>query len=377
MLIPHTTDCEDALRLSHFTIEHVPDAVLWVNSKAVICHVNQVACRLLGYTFDELIGQPVYLFHLDETEQKWRQRWRKIKTKRHLVFERMQPTQDGQLIPVEVRANFIEFEGEEYLCSFLRDISDRKQAEEDLEESQRQLTTLLHNLPGAVYRSKPDDRLTIEFITDWCQRITGYSADALIHNHTIAAIDLIAPDDREKVLAHRRACLQEHKPGRIMYRITSASGDEKWVSDRFQGVYADNGEVIAVEGFFNDISQQIRAEKDLTQALLEVEHLKNRLQEENIYLRQEIQLTYNFQHIISANTGLKSVLAQVEQVAATDATVLILGETGTGKELIARSVHSLSPRKERSLVKVNCAALPANLIESDSLGMKKAHLPEP
>jgi len=275
------------------------------------------------------------------------------------------------MVPVEVRANFIEFEGEEYICTFLRDVSDRKQTEEELEESQRQLTTLIYNLPGAVYRSKPDDKLTMEFITEWSQRITGYPPEDIIQNRKISTIDMILCEDREKVLAHRRAALQEQKPGRIMYRIKTARGEEKWVADRFQGVYADNGDVIAVEGFFNDITQQILSEKELTQALLEVEHLKNRLQEENIYLRQEIQLTHNFQYIISTNAEFKDVLGQVERVAATDATVLILGETGTGKELIARAVHNLSSRKDRSLVKVNCAALPANLIESELFGHEK------
>ena len=370
MLTPKA-DCEDVLRLSHFTIEHTPDAVLWIDSSAIIRHVNQAACVLFKHPREELTGKPVYTFHLNEDEPTWKQRWGTIKANKTLLFEQLQPISDGQVIPVEVRANFIEFEGEEYVCTFLRDISAWKHARAELEESQRQLATLIHNLPGAVYRSKPDDKLTVEFITDWSRRITGYPPEDIIQNRQIAAIDLIVPDDQEKVLTHRRTCLQEHTSGRIMYRIRTAQGDEKWVADRFQGVYDDTGDAIAVEGFFNDITQQIQAEKDLAQALLEVEHLKNRLQEENIYLRQEIQLTYNFQHIISNNTGLKQMLAQVEQVAATDATVLILGETGTGKELIARSVHNLSPRKDRSLVKVNCAALPANLIESELFGHEK------
>jgi PAS domain S-box-containing protein len=276
------TGCEDALQLSHFTIEHVPDAVIWVNSDACIRHVNQAACQLFGYSREELIDQKVYTFHYYGNEQTWQQHWNIIKEKKFLVFEHMQPTKDGQRIPVEVRANFIEFDGQEYVCNFLRDVSQSKHTEEELEESQRQLTTLIHNLPGAVYRSKPDEQLTVEFITEWSRRITGYAPEALIHNQRIAAIDMIVPEDREKVLEHRRAALQEQKPGRIMYRIKTAQGEEKWVSDRFQGVYADNGNVIAVEGFFNDITQQILAEKELAQALLEVEHLKNRLQKENI-----------------------------------------------------------------------------------------------
>ena len=106
-------------------------------------------------------------------------------------------------------------------------------------------------------------------------------------------------------------------------------------------------------------------------ALREVEQLKDRLQTENVYLQEEIKLEHNFDEIISTSKSFKKVLRNVEQVAVTDATVLILGETGTGKELIARALHTTSLRKERPLVKVNCAALPENLIESELFGHEK------
>jgi formate hydrogenlyase transcriptional activator len=113
-----------------------------------------------------------------------------------------------------------------------------------------------------------------------------------------------------------------------------------------------------------------RTEK-LLQALQEVKELKNRLQEENTYLQEEIKLTHNFGEIITQSQVVKKVLEKVSQVAGTQATVLILGESGTGKELLARAVHQLSSRKNRPLVKVNCAALPANLIESELFGHEK------
>lgn len=114
-----------------------------------------------------------------------------------------------------------------------------------------------------------------------------------------------------------------------------------------------------------------RRTSELQQALAEVERLRDRLQAENTYLQQEIQLTHNFGDIVTQSPKLIAILAQVEQVAVTDTTVLILGETGTGKELLARAVHSASRRRERPLVKVNCAALPANLIESELFGHEK------
>ena len=107
------------------------------------------------------------------------------------------------------------------------------------------------------------------------------------------------------------------------------------------------------------------------QLFTEVEQLTNRLQAENVYLREEIKLDHHFDEIIGESQAMKAVLKKVEQVAPTDSTVLLLGETGTGKELIARAVHDLSPRSARPLVRVNCGAIPANLVESELFGHEK------
>ncbi len=110
---------------------------------------------------------------------------------------------------------------------------------------------------------------------------------------------------------------------------------------------------------------------ELETALADVERLKDQLEAENLYLREELKLDHNFEEIVGNSRPLKKALRKVEQVAPTDSTVLILGETGTGKELFARAIHSLSQRKNRPLVKVNCAALPANLIEGELFGHEK------
>jgi len=106
-------------------------------------------------------------------------------------------------------------------------------------------------------------------------------------------------------------------------------------------------------------------------ALSQIEMLKDQLEAERAYLQDEIKLEYNHENIIGQSDGLKYVLYKVEQIAGSNTTVLVLGETGTGKELVARAIHNLSPRKNRALVKVNCAALPSNLIESELFGHEK------
>jgi transcriptional regulator with AAA-type ATPase domain/streptogramin lyase len=119
------------------------------------------------------------------------------------------------------------------------------------------------------------------------------------------------------------------------------------------------------------VNEKTKAASDLQKALNKVEELKKQLDAENIYLQEEIKAVHNFENIVTQDKKLKSILGSVEQVSSTDATVLILGESGTGKELIARAIHNISERKNKPLVKVNCAALPVNLVESELFGHEK------
>jgi formate hydrogenlyase transcriptional activator len=118
-------------------------------------------------------------------------------------------------------------------------------------------------------------------------------------------------------------------------------------------------------------ARSLRNEEALKQALMEIERLKEQLHAENVYLREEVRLAYGFGEIIGQGASFKMALHQAEQVAPTDTTVLITGETGTGKELLAHAIHNLSSRKDRPMVKVNCAALPASLVESELFGHEK------
>ncbi|GEM_PF-887579 len=121
----------------------------------------------------------------------------------------------------------------------------------------------------------------------------------------------------------------------------------------------------------HDITERRQQEAALRKALLEVQTLSDQLEEENIYLKEEISEGNKFENILTQSDNYQKVLQQVEQVAPTEATVLIEGETGTGKELLARAIHSLSQRRERSLVRVNCAALSEELILSELFGHEK------
>jgi formate hydrogenlyase transcriptional activator len=121
----------------------------------------------------------------------------------------------------------------------------------------------------------------------------------------------------------------------------------------------------------NQVGKQVAIAVENALAFREIDALKNQLKEEKLYLEEEIRTEYNFEEIIGNSPALKRVLQDVETVAATDSTVLIYGETGTGKELIAHAIHNLSQRRERTLVKVNCAAIPTGLLESEFFGHER------
>ena len=123
--------------------------------------------------------------------------------------------------------------------------------------------------------------------------------------------------------------------------------------------------------FLLDVAKQVALAVENMLAYEEIAALKHRLEEENLYLMQEMEVHHDFDDLIGKSSTFKKVLKATETVAETNASVLLLGETGTGKELIAREVHRLSPRQDKMLVKVNCASLPANLIESEMFGHEK------
>lgn len=120
-----------------------------------------------------------------------------------------------------------------------------------------------------------------------------------------------------------------------------------------------------------EVAKQIAIAVDNAQAYRQITELKDQLAKEKLYLEEEIRTEHNFEEIVGESAALRRVLRQVETVAPTDSTVLICGETGTGKELIARALHELSPRRQRTFVKVNCAAIPTGLLESELFGHEK------
>ncbi|HTI92138.1 MAG TPA: sigma 54-interacting transcriptional regulator [Puia sp.] len=197
------------------------------------------------------------------------------------------------------------------------------------------------------YIRSSNDRVTIE-LKDWSTEVSSHKILRFTQDH-----------GRESVSA--QVLKIGEKEFGIIFIWHRRNGLTDYQANLWKGVSAQMATAIA----------NLLANERITTQLEEIKTYKARLEEEKIYLKEEIETTHHNLEIIGDSPGIKKVYRLVSQVAPSDSTVLILGETGTGKEVIARAIHNSSPRKGKLMVKVNCAALPANLIESELFGHEK------
>jgi len=181
----------------------------------------------------------------------------------------------------------------------------------------------------------------------------------------------VHPDDRKRFKSLVRQSLQKQEAFELEYRAARQDGSVSWIATRGKPFPGAAGIPERLMGASMDVTQRRQMEAELRERLDEIELLKSQLEKENIYLREEIRTGRGIKNIVGNSEGLQYVFFKIEQVAPTDSTVLILGETGTGKGIVAHAIHEMSKRKDRPLITVNCAALPANLIESELFGREK------
>jgi formate hydrogenlyase transcriptional activator len=184
-------------------------------------------------------------------------------------------------------------------------------------------------------------------------------------------LNAIHPEDREVVHRTIQRALQARSQFQVEYRIVLPGGSLRWISTRGSSRSDPSGEPDCLMGVSLDVTERKQAEEQLRRSLEEVQQLRDQLQQQNVYLKQEVKLLHGHDRIVGQSQAIQRALMQAEQVAATGSTVLLLGETGTGKELIASAIHDLSPRRNHVMVRVNCSAIPATLIESELFGREK------
>ena len=251
------------------------------------------------------------------------------------------------------------------ISGMLMDVTDIHQAREALQISQ---TSLVEAQEVAHIGSWNLDLLENNLIwTDENYRIFGIPKGTPMTYEKF--LEVVHPEDREYVDKQWSAAI-EGEPYDIEHRIL-IDNEVKWVREKAELRFDDKGNPINGFGITQDISEHKLAQLEIQKSFTDIKRLKKLLEEESSYLREEINLEHNYKNIIGTSDAIKYVLFKVEQVSESDTNVLVLGETGTGKELIARAIHHNSPRQNRPLIKVNCTTLPSHLIESELFGHER------
>jgi len=214
-----------------------------------------------------------------------------------------------------------------------------------------------------------DLETNLHWATARAKELYGFGPDEPISLERLFA--LVHPDDVPGLKRALSSALEGGKAVQTEYRIVVPGREVRWIAvqgARAPASFAGGSHILGVS---IDITERKKLEDTARRSLEEIKRLNELLRDETRYLQHEISLTLSHEEIVGKSDGIKAVLQRVEQVAPTGATVLITGETGTGKELVARAIHKLSGRRERLLVKVDCASLPSTLIESELFGRER------
>ena len=387
---------------------------VWISQKGEILKCNDAFLKITEHSSEEL--DSMSLFDLDEdlSRKDWKDLWNSLQKNKSKLVRTFLTNKKGGVLPVEIHFTYVEDEAQKVSCATIKDISEsserdlklveanaalekiieersegskmtieallaKKEALQNLQDLQKHHESILQSAGEGIYGLDCQGHTT--FVNAAAANMVGWELEELIgkSQHDIIHHTKIdgSPFNKEEcsIYSAFHDGKIHHVEDEVFWRKDGSSFPVEYISTP---IWNNNNKLIGAVVSFKDISRRKEAELalnktniELAEALAEVKKLKIRLEQENKYLQQEIKLTHNFEEIISQSKKFKHVLGQVEQVAKTSATVLILGESGTGKELIARAVHNISSRKTRPMVKVNCAALPATLIESELFGHEK------
>jgi formate hydrogenlyase transcriptional activator len=353
------TQSEERFRL---LVAGVKDyAIFMLDPEGRVSTWNEGAERIKGYTSDEIIGEHFSRFYTQENIERGEPD-SELKTAARegkLDVEGWRIRKDGSRFYASVVITALRGKKGELLgfSKVTRDITDRKKAEEAIHRSEAQFRALFEFSPDAIIASDSEGRMTE--VNARVETMFGYQRGEL----TGQSIDILVPERFRSTHPGRRKEYASAARVRPMGAGLELYGRRKdgseFPADIMLGP-VETAEGRVVLSVIRDLTEKRQAEEALRRSELQKR-----------YLEEELNTEARFEEIIGESVGLKRVLKLVETVAATDVTVLILGETGTGKEMIARAIHHLSPRSERVMVKMNCAAIPAGLLESELFGHER------
>src|SRR6478672_2658154 len=349
------------------------DAIISVNESYRIILFNEGAEKIFRYSKAEVIGQPLEILIPAQFRAEHGNHIHRFSRSSAISREMAERQQilglrkGGEEFPAEASISQLQLSGERIFTVVLRDISERRAAEQTLRETEKRLAATEDFSLVMVTHTDLDGRW-LKVPPTLC-RLLGYTERELL-GHRFN--EITHPADIDHNISQRERLLRgEIRSFDMEKRYICKDGRLVWVYINVSAVTDEKGTPLHCLSYIRDITDRKRAEEELRGAMAEIRQLKDRLEAENVYLRSEVSEAHRYGEMARESEGIKKVFEQVERVAPTDMTVLVLGETGVGKELVARMVHEKSGRRERPLVKVNCSTLPAELIESELFGHER------
>lgn len=318
--------------------------------------VNQRWCDYTGLSSEEVqrVGCKVAIH--PEDLPKWLDKWRTlVASGEGGEIEARLRRHDGAYRWFLIRVEPLQDESGEIVKWYgtNTDIDDLKRTEAKLREDEREVRRITDAIPQTIVVQDPDG--TTVYANQAVLDYTGLTMEDVINLDFRARI--FHPEDLESLREERRAALARGLPFEIEQRALRKDGQYRWFLIRYNPFRDEHGRLVRWYATGTDIDDRKRTE--------------DRVRNENVALREDIVSSSMFEEIVGSSEALRQVLAQVSKVAPTDSTVLILGETGTGKELIARAIHNRSKRSGRAFIRVNCAAISPSLIASELFGHEK------
>jgi PAS domain S-box-containing protein len=329
--------------------------------------VNDSFLSMSGYTRDAVIGHTSLELRVWQSPEHRVNFIERLKQQGSLVnAETRFRTKSGLMRVLLSSAEELDLSGEKCLLVASSDITERVEVQQALKESEERFRNMADTAPVMIWISGHDKACT--YLNKQWLDFTGRPIEEQLGDGWLQSLH---PGDYKRILETYTNAFDERKSFEMEYRLRRYDGEYRWIFDTGSPRFSSDGVFLGYIGTCLDITERKEAEAELHKAHEELQQLKNQLEAENVYLQQELQLDPTFGEIVGQSDAIKYVLFKITQVAPTDTTVLITGETGTGKELVARAIQGASSRKNRPLIKVNCGALAPSLIESELFGHEK------
>jgi PAS domain S-box-containing protein len=338
---------------AHFRIlvEQASDGIFISDARGKYLDVNSAGAEMLGYTREEILQLSIPDVIITDDTPRVNPEVARFSEGLIVRSEWTFRRKDGSLFPGEVAGKQLP---DGRLQGILRDMSERRRVEEEMRRNEERFRVSLKDSPITVFNQDCDLRYTWIYNPHlyWENEAVGRTDEELIGSKKAAHLVEL----KRRVLKTGRALREEV--------VVTFEGRNHAFDLTIEPLFGEGGSIVGITGASVDIARL----REMTDRLQDA---KDKLAHEKSYLENEIQKELGFEEIIGRSPALSEVLKQARVVAPTDSTVLLLGETGTGKELVARSVHSLSSRRDKNFIKLNCAAVPSGLLESELFGHEK------